>query len=105
MTVFALETKQDPTVLTFINETEERLKGTDMLKNPFDGFVVLDKNLGRYLIIFSMRSIFPVQAPKWFLSLVSKQGLRKAGYKDKIKSYSKKELINYMVVRLWGKKK
>lgn len=104
MTVFALGTEVDGNALKFIKETNDRLNGPDITKNPFVGFVILHKHLGKYTMLFSMRCIYPIQPPKFLLSTVSRLGLRKAGYKGKIKSYSKKELINYMVVKLWDRK-
>lgn len=86
MVVFCVETDKDKLVKSFVKDTHMRLTETSMATMMFkrDSFAYLLSDKEKYLILINIET--PVlRFPKWFYYPIMKHGLRKTGYKGKVK--------------------
>lgn len=86
MTVFCVETEASILSRSFVKETNKRLKAntTATLMFKSDSFAYIIKEKKRDLILVNIATPIIV-LPRFFYYFVMKRGLRKAGYKGKIK--------------------
>lgn len=132
MASLGIEIKESKEVLDFVKETSKRLSKQNLIQNPFNGEMVLFKdtialhikpiyfNLPFYLslffgltylifertFLFIMGAIFLLLSllySKEFFYFVFSKGLRKKGYKGRIKLLSQEEIIKRLI--LWVKEK
>ena len=92
----------------FIKDTNKRLQSADLVTNPFKGFALLFENKSEKIgvAVISMKPVvIPFSFPNIMSYLMMSKGMKKAGYKGKMKLLGSKELIKYLVVETWDKTK
>lgn len=105
MAFVGLKIDYDQTVLKFVWSVRKRLNVVDMVRNPFMGSVGGLKNGSGQYIFFDLKPFYPDVMPSLFYYWAFRKGLKKAGYKGKVKLLSRKESLNILGGLVWDKTK
>lgn len=101
MTTFAIKTHND--ISEYVKIFNENFKNP---QPPFQMMKGRAIQLTKTITLFQVINLAsPFNLPRFLVYAIIKSRMRKRGFKVKMNRLSNKELINTMVIKLWGNKK